>query len=998
LSRKIPFTRSWSPHPPAFGSLLKRYRIAAELTQEELAERARLSARAVSDLERGARRNPYRDTVQQLADALDLGDDDRATFSAAARRTAAGVQTPVEWAATSVTPTNLPAEPTSFIGRRQEIAAVSDLIEQPAVRLVTLTGPGGIGKTRMATQVAALMLSSARAGETLRYPDGVFFVSLSSVADPDLVSSAIAGVVKVTDRGGQDLTHALVEHFRSRRVLLVLDNFEHLMDARHLLTELLELCPFLGLLVTSTSVLNLSWEHAFEVPPLDLPEPADGTEQGESEAMALLAERARAVNSGFVLTAENAEAVAEICRRLDGMPLAIELAASRLRLLPPQALLARLTQRLDLLTGGAHDLPTRHQTLRGAIDWSYTLLTDEEKRLFARLSAFRGGCTLEAVDAVCNSERDLQEGVLEGVASLVEKSLLRQEGRDEPRFVMLETIREYASERLEEVGGSEELKEAHAVFYATLAEEASHASPASEQSMWLGRLEGERGNFRAALSWCLDTGEVERGMSLAIALQGFWMLRGPLGEGRWWLETLSAGEGGSAALRAASLMGASGLAAAEGRWRRAAELIKESLDLFRERGDRSGYSRAVGALAVTLFMAGDTERAMDLVLRSEEAARETGDQMLLAVALRFHAGVEAERGETQRTQELGEESLMIYRQLGDEEGMTEALRILAGAAYGAGDSREAHALTDELLTLIHRSRFDPDKEEWLESLAYRARMLGDYAYASHILETLVVRAETVGDRRIAAHARTGLGLLAREQGPYDRGAEFFTKSIAELSEVGDLFARCRALIGLSDVERDRGRAERVIELCEEAIAVLEEIDDAFFMGYAMHNLGVAAWLQGDLVEAQHLLDEALRLVRNRGSVADTVEVLTSAGILALDGNHYDRASGTFTECLTSARRSQSRWVAPTLLEGMACVASGNGQAERAALLFGTAEAARQQMGTPKPLALAALFDRFMRDVRTKLGQERFDSALGQGRLLSLEEACDLALGQMSVSH
>ena len=819
-------------------------------------------------------------------------------------------------------------------------------------------------------------------------------MSLASIADPSLVASTIAGVVKVNERAGQDPVDILVEHLRSRRVLLVLDNFEHLMEARPLLTELLERCPSLCLLVTSRSVLNLSWEHAFEVPPLAVPDPERGSAsvaQGESEAVALFVERARAVKAGFELTSENHEAVVQICQRLDGMPLPIELAASRLRLFSPQALLDRLGHRLDLLTGGAHDLPARHQTLRNAIDWSYTLLSRQEKTLFARLSVFWGGCTLEAVDAVCDPGRDLEENVLDGVASLVEKSLLRQEGAGEPRFVMLETIREYAIERLEEIGGSEELKRSHVIYYLGLAEEAARAAEVTEQRRWLERLEAERANLRAALGWSLESGDVERGMSLAIALQGFWMLRGPLTEGRRWLEKLVAAGGSSGPLRAASLSAAARLAGAEGRRRPAAELIQQSMALYREVEDRSGYSKALGSLSVMWHRAGDVEQAVDLLLRSEQEAREIGDNMLLAASLRFQAAVVADRGEAQQTQTLGEESLALYRQLGDSEGITDTLRILASAAYGAGDRDQARALTDELLALIHRSPMDPEREEWLEPLAYRARMLGDYAYASHILETLVARAEAVGDRRIAAHARTGLGLLAREQGEYDRAAVLYTESIAELREVGDLLAGCRALIGLSDVERDRGHADRVTELCEEALEALEEIGDVCYMGFSLHNLGVAAWLQGDVDRAQQLLDESLRLVHSVESAADTVEVLATTGLLALDGGKYDRAGGILAECLTSARKSQSRWVVATLLEGMAGVASGSGQPDRAAVLFGAAEAVRQRMGTPRPPALNGLVNRYVAEVATALGQEPFDVKLEQGHSLGLEEAVDFAL-------
>ncbi|HEX6507897.1 MAG TPA: tetratricopeptide repeat protein, partial [Chloroflexota bacterium] len=720
------------------------------------------------------------------------------------------------------------------------------------------------------------------------------------------------------------------------------------------------------------------------------------------EAVRLFIERARAVRPEFELTNENGAAVAEICTRLDGLPLALELAAARLRLFPPQALLRRLSQSLQLLTGGAHDLPIRHQTLRGAIDWSYGLLSDEEKGLFARLAVFRGGCTLEAIAAVSDSDGDLGGEVLDGVASLVEKSLLRQDSsrvpelEGAPRFVMLETIRAYAAERLEESDAAEEILGNHARYYLSLAEETASRIDGEEQRAWFNRLEVERDNLRVALQWARENGDVDVGLRLAIALQGFWMVRGPLSRGRRWLEGFAAGDKGSRALQAAALSAAGRLAAAEGRRRESTELIERSLVLYRELGDRRGAAEAVGWLPMSWHMLGEAERAADLLRQGELEGRETGDQALLALSLRFQAALAAEQGDPQRTQQLGEESLALYRGLDDSEGRADVLRILAAAAYGAGERERARALTDDLLALLLQSPLDPQTEEWLEPLAYRARMLGDYMYATRILDALETRAQAAGDRRITAHARAGLGLLAREQGDYGRAAVLYNESAAVLQEVGDLLGRCRALIGLSDVARDQGDAERVIELCEESLSVLREIGDTLLTAFALHSLGLAAWYQGDRDRAEHLLAESLSALQSHKKNVDAAEVHTSIGLLALDTGQYDRAASIFTECLVVARSTESRWIMGTLLEGMAGVAAGTRHAERAAWLFGAAEALRRTMGTPRWPALESLYDRSVAAAATALGQERFLHALERGRAMALDQAVSFALQEVAV--
>ncbi|MBV9280805.1 MAG: helix-turn-helix domain-containing protein, partial [Chloroflexi bacterium] len=506
--------------PSSFGDLLRRHRLAAGLTQEDLAEHAGLSVRAISDLERATRHVPRKATVQLLLEALPVSERERGELEAAARRMS-GAAPSGEGPDRRL---HAPAHPlTLFVGRERELAELGALLRRPEVRLVTLTGPGGIGKTRLALQLAASLAHAFR--------DGVCVVSLAHLAhkgpgygDADLVTAAIAEAVGVRERGGGALADTLKGALHDRQLLLVLDNFEHLLPASSLVADLLAGCPQLRMLVTTRAVLRLSGERVFEVPPLAVP--AAGTLPdlevvGQSEAVRLFCDRAQAAKADFALTRENAEAIVELCRRLDGLPLAIELAASRSRVLSPRALLARLSGRLDLVRGGARDLPARQQTLRGTIAWSYQLLDEGEQQVFTRLAVFAGGCTLAAAEAVCRAEGDLPGDVLEGLSSLVDKSLLGVEeqeapgGHTEPRFVLLETIREYALEKLAERDELLDAQRAHAAYYLRLAEEAEVELEGPRQVAWLARLEREHDNLRAALRWALapksgDGGERRR--------------------------------------------------------------------------------------------------------------------------------------------------------------------------------------------------------------------------------------------------------------------------------------------------------------------------------------------------------------------------------------------------------------------------------------------------------------------------------------------------------
>src|SRR5829696_4918744 len=471
---------------------------------------------------------------------------------------------------------NLPLQPTPLVGRVREVEEVAQRLCNEQVRMLTLTGPGGTGKTRLALQAGADLLDE--------FDDGVFFVALAAITDPELVPSAIAEALGVRESAEQALEESLKSYIRDKRLLLILDNFEQVLEGAPLVGELLGTCPRLKVLATSRIPLRLYGEQEYPVPPLALPDPRalpPVKVLTQYEAVKLFVERARAVKADFEVTNESAPSVAEICARLDGLPLAIELAAARVRLLPPQALLRRLGNRLKLLKGGPRDLPARQQTLRGTIDWSYDLLTEEEKTLFGRLSVFSGGRTLEAIEEICGREGELD--ALEVMESLLEKSLLRQEVgvEGEPRFVMLETVHEYAREKLQESGEEQEIKRAHAEYFLALAEEAESQVRGSEAATWLERLEAEHDNMREALSWALGQEKVELGLRLAGALWRFWWMRSHYSEGRRWLENaLAVDRRGSPSARAMALAGIGEIASQQGDLDQAQEACEEGLKLL----------------------------------------------------------------------------------------------------------------------------------------------------------------------------------------------------------------------------------------------------------------------------------------------------------------------------------------------------------------------------------------------------------------------------------
>jgi predicted ATPase/class 3 adenylate cyclase len=554
-------------------------------------------------------------------------------------------------------PTNLPVQPTPMIGREREVVAVAERLRREDVRLLTLTGPGGTGKTRLGLQAVAELVED--------FPQGVFFVALAPIADPDLVLPTIAQTLGIRESGAVRLSESLGHFLAGKRVLLLLDNLEHLVEAAPAVGELLALAPQLKLLVTSRIPVHLSGEHEYAVPPLALPDLAHLptiSSLSQYEAVALFIERAQAVQADFAVTNANAPAVAEICVRLDGLPLAIELAAARVKLFPPRALLVRLEQSIDLLTGGPRDMPARQQTLRATIDWSYHMLGADEQTLFARLAVFVGGCTLPAAEAVCGSET-----LLVGLSTLVDSNMLRQEEQPdgEPRFTMLETIHAYAHERLEASSEAEEIRRRHAAHFLAVAEQIGPEWRKGDVD-WL-LLERDHDNFRAALAGLVARDDRESFVRLVAGLAALWMHRGHIREAAGWSdEAVQLASDLSLFLQARAWDRAASFAWRQQDLQRAGELAQQALDAYRRAGDSHGEAWSLRQLGVVAQERGELDTSDELYEQAAAIFLELGELRALQVMAHDQGTCALQRGDYVRARALFEENLARSRALGSD--------------------------------------------------------------------------------------------------------------------------------------------------------------------------------------------------------------------------------------------------------------------------------------------------------------------------------------------
>lgn len=739
--------------------------------------------------------------------------------------------------------TNLPAQATMLVGREREVKEVVSLLQRDDVRLLTLTGPGGTGKTRLAVQAAAEVVET--------FADGVSFVPLADVADPARVISQIAETLGISEGSGQSLGARLHAALREQHTLLVLDNFEQVTDAGATISQLLATAPGLKVLATSRSALRVYGEREYPVPPLPLPNarrlpPLDKLVQIES--VRLFVARAQEVNANFAINPANAAAVAEICRRLDGLPLAIELAAARIKLLTPQALADRLTNSLQVLTGGARNLPARQQTLRGAIDWSYTALEPDEQTLFARMAVFAGGGTLTAIETICNADHDLRTDLLDGLSSLADKSLLRQdEGTgDEPRFAMLSTIREYAYERLETRGEATTLRRAHAAYYLALAEQAEGHLTGVRQGEWLHRLEEEHDNMRVALRGALEQRETETAIRLVGAFWRFWQAHGYLSEGRRWIE-------------------------------RALELPSGPPD--------AAQAKALDGLGALAQMLGDYAAARTHYEASLAIRRTMGYQAGVAHSLSNLGGMAREQGDFTMARASYEESLAIRRAAGDTEGITRTLTNLGIMAQRQGDYAAARDYYEESLAIARQKGLTQAAAHALSNLGVVAQQQGDNAAARLRYGEALAIGRAMGDTSVVGFALNNLGAVAKQQGDFAAARSFYAESLTLRRELGDMRAIAFSLTNLGIVALEQGDAPAARAFFDEALATRRELGDPRALPFMLNNVAMAARAQGDLGVARAMYRESFAVsqqLNDRRGIADTLDGI--AALVATEGS------------------------------------------------------------------------------------------------------------------
>jgi len=919
--------------------------------------------------------------------------------------------------------TNLPAALTSFIGREKEIVEVKQLLADG--RLLTITGSGGAGKTRLALQVARDLLNY--------YPDGVWLVELAPLTNPALVPQFVAEGLSIREEKDRPLDVSLIEHLRSRTALLVLDNCEHLVqDVARLVERILRSAPDLCILATSREALGLPGETTWRIPSLSTPDLRDTVVPEKLvayEAVKLFVERAVSVKPDFTITQQNGPSVAKICARLDGIPLAIELAAARVRVLSVEEIAARLDDRFRLLIGGSRTALPRQQTLRALINWSYELLSEAERTMLRRLSVFVGGWTLQAAEQVCSGGSIEEWEVLDLLTRLIDKSLVVAETEaGSERYRFLETIRQFAGENLRESGEADELAHKHAMYFLGVAEESYGELWGPKQGLWLERLEAEHENLRTALEWAMQAhGREEFLLRMAGSLWRFWEIHGYIREGRSWLESaLVSYPDAPPGLIANGLRGAGSLARQQGDYTQASEMHERSLALFRQLDDKFGIARELESLGQVSHYQGNYSQAVELHTEALALRYEIGDQEGIAMSLAQLATIALDRGQYPHARDLLEESLKLNRLLGNRLHIALSLNDLGVAAYLLCEYGRAHLLFEEALSLYQELKDKLGISDVLLNLGNLAKDQGYFRRALQLYGECLELKEGLGDRRGFARVIVGMAEVALTQGNYARAAQFAEQSLMLCRELGLKRGVINALEVRAFVAHYQGEHDLAASLADEGLELATEINAPRGMGYSKALIGLNAYAQGHFKQAKAKLEEALAIFRTVNDQRNVAHMLVSLartayrqgdrtgagqylqeslsisrrldirwtlalsleimGLLERSQGYFDRATELFRESLHLSAEQDNLQGVLNCLGAIAGLAAMADQPVRAARLFAAAERLRQEIGARMGRDDREEYEDYLAMLRHKLPEAALNAAWSEGSAMTMEQA------------
>ncbi|MDQ3022248.1 MAG: tetratricopeptide repeat protein [Bacteroidota bacterium] len=884
-------------------------------------------------------------------------------------------------------PNNLPVQLTSFIGREEEMMQVKKLIKQ--THLLTLTGSGGSGKTRLALQVAAGVIDD--------FANGVWFVHLASIFDPALLPQAIMKVFGLKEEPKRSLEDTLCDYLKDKEILIILDNCEHLIEQCAKLTEKL-LCtsPKLKIIATSREALRCSGEQTYRVLSLDTPNPKDKISPeklSQYEAVRLFIERAMSVDSTFHVNNNNAHALAHICYQLDGIPLAIELAAARTKVLSVEKICERLNDRFNLLIGGKRTALPRQQTLKALVDWSYDLLTEKEKILWRRLTVFAGGWTIEAAEEVCFDEKIKKEDVLELLNQLTEKSIIIFE-REKERYRVLETLKQYGEEKLREANEEEEILSKHLHYFVEISETAEPKLNGSEIQIWLEKLEADHINLRSAIEWSIRDGNKEEGSRLAEALGYFWIIRGHYSTGRRLLESiLDKAQGVSRNLLAKLLNRLGSIVMNLGEYEQAQKYYEESLSLRREMEDKRGIAVSLNSLGGVAFHQGNYEQAQRLYEESLALSREVGEERGIATSLNGLGIVALDRGNYEQAQKFYEESLTISFKREGKRGITDSVPLnnLGDIAYNWGNYEQAQKLYEEGLALSWEIGEKGGIAHSLNNLGNVALDKGDYEQAQKLYEESLALTREMGEKRGIAHSLNNLGNVALDKGNYEQAEKFFEEGLALTREMGEKRGIAASLSNLGNVARNQENYGQAQKFYEESLTLRFEMEDKTGIAESLKGLGNVAHNQRNYEQAQKYYEESLTLRHEIGDNSGIAESLNSLGNFALNQGNYESAQKFYEESLILRLETGYKHKISHNLLGFAGILCAANKLSMAVMLLGAVDAALKFMGTILHKDGQKLQEQIINKLHEKLSDEEFSKYFEEGKKLTFEQAAELVL-------